>query len=406
MDVGRRRAERFPVGATATLEQLEADPHALLARLREHEPVSWLPALEGWLVTRRDLAMQVMREPGTFTVDDERFSTGQVVGPSMLTRDGAEHRRHRDPFARPFRRDAVHARFTQLVDEETERLIDEMQRAGGAELRRSLAGPLAVAVVTRALGLQDVDVASVLGWYDRIVAAVTDITAGRPLGADGRDAYSALSTALGPALGRAPAESLLASAAGEAGGLERGVVISNAAVLLFGGIETTEGMIANAVWHLLSHPGQLALVRESPGLLANAVEESLRLEPAAAIVDRYATTDVELAGAPILCGDLVRVSIAGANRDPAVFADPDHFDVQRSNAHRHVAFAHGPHACIAMHLARLEAVTAAQRLLRRLPDLRLDPASPTVPRGLVFRKPPELRVLWTPESTSPATRSA
>ena len=153
-------------------------------------------------------------------------------------------------------------------------------------------------------------------------------------------------------------------------------MISNAAVLLFGGIETTEGMIANAVWHLLSHPDQLARVRADPGLLANAIEESLRLEPAAAIVDRYATADVELAGAPIARGELVRVSIAAANRDPAVFADPDRFDVARANARRHVAFAHGPHACIAMHLARLEAHTAVERLLRRLPELRLDPAQP------------------------------
>ncbi|MDP8907691.1 MAG: cytochrome P450, partial [Chloroflexota bacterium] len=179
-------------------------------------------------------------------------------------------------------------------------------------------------------------------------------------------------------------------------------VISNAAVLLFGGIETTEGMIANAVWHLLSHPEQLARVNASPGLLANAVEESLRLEPAAAIVDRYATADIELAGAPMRCGELVRVSIAGANRDPELFADPDSFDVARNNARRHLAFAHGPHACIAMHLARLEANTALERLLRRLPALRLDPAAPSAPRGLVFRKPPELRVLWTPQSTSAA----
>jgi cytochrome P450 len=398
MDVRSGRAERFPVGAAVGVEELEDDPHALLARLRQHEPVSWLPALDGWLVTRRDLAVQVMCDPATFTVDDPRFSTGQVVGPSMLTRDGVEHRRHRDPFARPFRHAAVRARFTQLVSDETERLIDEMDPAGAAELRRSLAGPLAVAVVTRALGFEDADTDAVLGWYDRIVAAVTDITAGCPLDAACRDAYLALSAALGPALDREPAASLLAAVAGEAGGLERDRVISNAAVLLFGGIETTEGMIANAVWHLLCHPDQLALVDASPGVLANAIEESLRLEPAAAIVDRYATADVELAGVPNGRGDLVRVSIAGANRDPAVFADPDRFDVRRDNARRHVAFARGPHACIGIHLARLEALTAVHRLLHRLPALRLDPASPAAPRGLVFRKPPELRVVWGPRS--------
>src|SRR5215212_1167760 len=106
------RAAAFPIGAAVTLAQLEADPHPVLARLREHEPVSWLPALGGWLVTRRDLAMQVMRHPETFTVDDPRFSTGRVIGPSMLTLDGPEHGRHRGPFAGPFRLAAVRERFT------------------------------------------------------------------------------------------------------------------------------------------------------------------------------------------------------------------------------------------------------------------------------------------------------
>jgi cytochrome P450 len=374
----------------------------LLARLREREPVSWLPALDGWLVTRRDIAMQVMRDPKTFTVDDPRFSTGQVVGPSMLTLDGEEHRRHREPFARPFRLAAVRARFAELVAQETERLIDAVEPAGRAELRRSLAGPLAVAVVTNALGFENADTGAVLGWYDRIVAAVTEITAGRPLTPAGREAYDALSGAIAPALDCEPAASLLAAAASQAGGLERERVISNAAVLLFGGIETTEGMIANAVLHLLSHPSQLALVTADARLLPNAIEESLRLEPAAAVVDRYATADVELAGAPIRRGELVRISIAGANRDPATFPNPDRFDVRRDNAQRHVAFAHGPHVCIGMHLARLEAHTAIERLLHRLPALRLDPAHLTQPRGLVFRKPPQLHVLWTPNCTPPS----
>jgi cytochrome P450 len=386
----------FPIGAAAGLEELDRDPHPLLARLRSAEPVSWLPALDGWLVTRRDLALQVMRDPETFTVDDPRFSTGQVVGSSMLTLDGEEHRRHRDPFARPFRLDAVRARFTVSVAEEAERLIDAIAPDGRAELRSTVTGPLAVAVVTEALGFDDADVDAVLGWYERIVAAVTDITAGRPLPADGRAAYADLSAAIGPALDRESSASLLAAAAGHAGGLERERVISNAAVMLFGGIETTDGMIANAVLHLLSHPDQLALVRADAGLLPNAIEESLRLEPAAAVVDRYATADAELAGAPIGRGDLVRISIAGANRDPATFPDPDRFDVRRENAHRHVAFAHGPHVCIGMHLARLEAHTAVAGLLHRLPGLRLDADRPAAPRGLVFRKPPELHVHWTP----------
>jgi len=387
------RAARFPLGAAVTLAELEEDPHPALARLRASEPVSWLPALDGWLVTRRDLALQVMRDAQTFTVDDPRFSTGVVVGPSMLTLDGAEHKRHRAPFAEPFKLAAVRARFTEPVRDETDRLIDALEPAGEAELRRALAGPLATAIVVLALGIPGARTGEVLAWYDAIVASVVSITEGDGPTEAGRQGFGALSAAMEPALDADPSASLLAAAAGAAGGLERDRVISNAAVLLFGGIETTEGMIANAVAHLLAHPDQLAAVRADPALLPNAIEESLRLEPAAAVIDRYAARAMELAGAQIAERELVTVSIAGANRDPAVFEAPDAFDMRRANAKLHAAFAHGPHVCIGMHLARLEAVTAVQRLLERLPDLRLD-GDPPPARGLVFRKPPALQVRW------------
>jgi cytochrome P450 len=165
-------------------------------------------------------------------------------------------------------------------------------------------------------------------------------------------------------------------------------------VLLFGGIDTTEGMITNAALHLLSHPGQLALVRAQPVLLPAAIEESLRLEPAAAVVDRYATRDVEIGGSLIRRGDPVTVSITAANRDPEVFPDPDQFDIRRDNAGRHLAFAHGPHFCLGAHLARLEAHIALATLLDRLPGLRLDPQRPVAAGGLVFRKPSALHVRW------------
>ena len=114
----------FPLGAAVTLEQLEQDPHPVLARLREQEPVSWLPALDGWLVTRHDLALTVMRDSLTYTVDDPRFSTRKVVGPSMLSLDGDVHAVHRAPFAPPFRPLAVRERFAEAARTEADRLID------------------------------------------------------------------------------------------------------------------------------------------------------------------------------------------------------------------------------------------------------------------------------------------
>ena len=137
-------------------------------------------------------------------------------------------------------------------------------------------------------------------------------------------------------------------------------------------------MTTTLFWHLLSAPDQLAAVRADRTLLAGAIEESLRLEPAAARVDRYATVDVELGGASIARGDLVIVSLTAANRDPDTFPDPDTFDLARPNARAHVAFAQGPHACVGPHLARLEAGAAVDAALDAWPDMSIgrrgDPA--------------------------------
>src|SRR5436305_123632 len=171
-----RRADAFPLGAAVTIDQLHADPHDLLARLRDREPDSRLTVHGGWLITRYDLALQAIRDPTTFTVDDPRFSTSRVIGPSMLSLDGEEHARHRAPFAGPFRPLAVRERFAAEIAAEADRLIDGLEQSGAAELRRSYAGPLAAATITRALGLRPEEVATVLDWYDAIVVAVTEVT--------------------------------------------------------------------------------------------------------------------------------------------------------------------------------------------------------------------------------------
>ncbi|MER6186570.1 cytochrome P450 [Streptomyces sp. NPDC001652] len=383
--------ESCPLGAQTTLAELARDPHPRLALLRAREPVSWVPELGGWLVTRRDLALSVMRDAETFTVDDPRFSTARVVGPSMLSLDGDRHARHREPFSAPFRPRAVREGFAAFIERETDTLISAFEPAGAAELRRAFAGPLAVAVVTEALGLAGTTVETVLAWYDAIVRSVSDITAGLEAGAAGVTAYAQLRSAVEATVADRDTSSLLTAAAGR---LTVPEVASNAAVLMFGGIETTEAMITNALLHLLRHPDQLALVRADSGLLDGAIEESLRLEPGAAVVDRYATGDTVLGPATIRRGDLVTVSLTGANRDPAVFADPDRFDVRRENARLQLAFAHGPHYCLAAHLARLETRIALQHLLQRLPELRLDPDHTAAPYGLVFRKPAALHARW------------
>ena len=383
-----------------SLGDLEHHPHAELARLRRQSPVAWIPALDGWLVTGYAEAVAVMRDSRTFTVDDPRFSTARVVGPSMLSLDGPAHSRHRSPFFAAFHRGHAAERLPGFADAEALRLVDAIRPAGAADIRRDVSGPLAVAVVAQALGLGDVSPAEILALYTRIVGGVTGLSGGQDttgIGQPDPDAVAAFAALAGQlrkvidAPGSAQGSVLGAAAAG--GQLNAGEIISDAAVVMFGGIDTTDGMIANAVLHLLSHPDQLDLVRSDPALLPAAVEESLRLEPSAAIVDRYATRDAEITGSKISAGDRVTVSLSGANRDPAVFSDPDRFELRRPESGRHLAFAHGPHFCIGAPPARAETL-AALRALLPLPGLRLDPAHPAEPRGLVFRKPPTLHVLW------------
>lgn len=349
----------------------------------------WVDATEGWLVLSRDAAVAAMRDASTFTVDDPRFTTGRVVGPSMLSLDGDEHRRHRQPFVGAYRARSLGPLAAFCVGE-AHRRLDALAADGHAELRTAFAAPFATSVIHRSLEIADTTPTQLLAWYRDIVDSVSALSAGQPARTAGSAAMDALRDAVTTTVVDAPG-SLLGRI--DASALSPDEVAQNAAIVLFGAIETVEGMIANLFHHVLSQPGLLGDVADDEELLETAIEESLRLEPAASVVDRYATADVEFAGARIAAGDLVRISLAGANRDPAVYPDPDRFDPGRPNAGTQLAFAVGPHACIGAHLARIEAAAALAALTRALPGVRLA-AEATPPSGLIFRKPDRLAVDW------------
>lgn len=371
-----------------TLADLSGPQAAVgLAVLRQRAPVVWVPALDGWLVVSHSAAMHVMKDADTYTVDHPGFSTAQVVGPSMLSLDGPEHLRHRRPFGKAFRASKTQERFGPATRGLADDLVARVRPTGAAELRETLAGPLSAQVAAGALGLHSVDVDTVLRWYSAIVGAVTDITAGQQPQPDSVVAMADLSVAVQDSL--AARDGLLSTAAPALSAAE---ITSNAAVLMFGGIDTTEGMILSALLHVLRDPDLTAAVRDDRSLVPAVIEESLRLEPAAAVVDRYATADAEVGGVSVQKGQLVRVSLTAANRDPDVFTEPDRFDPSRPNLDQHVSFARGPHTCIAMDLARLETRAALTAVLDQLPGVRL--TKPADPTGLVFRKPQSLHVRW------------
>ena len=374
--------------STAITSSLTNDFHGTLRRLRSSSPVAWIDELGGWLITSRELVEVVLRDSLRFTVDDPRFSTQQVVGPSMLSLDGAEHVRHRLPFESAFRRGEPEL-LRQRMRREADRLIADFHSQGHADLRTALAAPLAVTVMVDALGLVNVSNAELLHWYASIVGAVARISLGKEPDGTTSGAMNQLRNAIERSVLVSP---LLLEATNS---LELDEIVSNVAVLLFGGVETGESMTANALAHLVSAPGTVHRLRSEPMLVSAFVEESLRFEPPAAQLDRYATVDVELGGARIRRGDYVLCSIAAANRDPAHFFQPDVFDLDRPNAPANLSFARGPHACLASHVARAETEAAVAAVVESLVDVRWAALeSWGEVDGIVFRKVRRVPVNW------------
>jgi cytochrome P450 len=167
-------------------------------------------------------------------------------------------------------------------------------------------------------------------------------------------------------------------------------------LILPAGVETTYRASGNLLVALLTQPPLLDALRGDRAGLRGAFEEALRWQPPITTVVRKAIRDCELGGVAIPAGTHVSVSVAAANRDPARYRDPDRFDPARKNI-AHLTFGGGPHLCLGMHLARMEAAVAVDALLDRLPDLRLDPTRPA-PRvvGVAFRSPAALPVEFTP----------
>jgi cytochrome P450 len=155
---------------------------------------------------------------------------------------------------------------------------------------------------------------------------------------------------------------------------------ANASLLIGAGFETTVNLIGNGIVALLQHPEQLARLRDDPDLWPAAVEEILRLDSPVQMTARTAGCDVEIAGNHIAAGDMVALFLGSANHDPHVFNDPNDFDITRTNARNHLAFASGVHACLGAALARIEAATALRALFETFPDLRL--TAPSQRRGL------------------------
>ncbi len=287
---------------------------------------------------------------------------------------------------------------TGIVEAKANALIDEFISKGVADLRSSFASPLSVHTVLTMLGLPTKDYELVRAWYDDFAVALANFSHDpevRRRGLDMAGQFKEQLRARLRELEKEPDESLLSTLARLPDKpLSEEEILSNAMLILFGGIETTESMILNAIWALMVHGDQFEEVRRNDELIDAAIEESLRWEPAVQTCTRYARKTVTMRGVEIAEGEIVQCMLGAANRDPAYFKDPDQFDIRRHNAADHVSFGVGTHFCLGASLARLETQISLRLLFDRLPGLVLDPERPGSPRGYEFRKPPTLYVRW------------
>ena len=176
-------------------------------------------------------------------------------------------------------------------------------------------------------------------------------------------------------------------------------IISFLRLLLPAGLETTYRSSGNLLYLLLTHPEQLAMVRQDRSLIPAAIEEGLRVETPLTMVMRTTTEEVEIGGKPIPAGAQIDMCMGSANRDESRWPDADRFDIRRPRQ-SHIAFAGGIHMCLGMHLARLETRVMLNSLLDRVSNLAFVPDDGTGEEariiGLTFRSPNKLPVTFTP----------
>ncbi len=389
-DEDARRQEQFPVGAAVTLADLEeAGREHVLDDLREREPVTWLPALGGWLITKREPARQILLPKSGATVEAEQNMVRASLGRMMLTVDGEEHERYRQPFEVPFRARETERTYADPIRAYARALIAAMSVQPGvsaapglsrtAELTESFAAPFAVGVAAQVIGLPLDDVRKIDSFYSAFASAMEYSGDPEPL-RRAEAARAELTDLLVQGLSR--------SAVVEESDLSPEEVAAQLRVVMFGAIETIQASVMTTLMLLLQHPEAMAQVRADPTLLVGAVDEAIRWMPPVAFIERWTKEPVELEGVTIGAREFVGVSVIAANRDPSVFDDPLRFDIHRANARHGLSFSSGAHHCLGVHLARMQTVIALEEMLAAWPSLEL--VSVTPPSGFAFRRPAEM----------------
>ena len=262
-------------------------------------------------------------------------------------------------------------RICDIIDE----LLTAVTGQESFDLIETLAGPLPVTVIAEMLGVDSADRADFTRWSHVMHMSFNPLPTDeqRASMTEGRQELHGYLVRVIAARRVTPENDLISSlVAAHDGGdrLDDGEIATMCGLLLVAGNMTTTDLIGNGIWTLLRHPEQMARLRAEPSLIANAVEEILRFESPVVQTARIAMGDVEFGDRGIRRGESLLVSLAAANRDPAVYPEPDRFDITRQDVHHH-SFGGGAHFCLGAPLARLEAQLAIAAVLRRFPTLHL-----------------------------------
>ncbi len=365
-----------------------ADPYPLFKRLRETDPVHWDSFLHAWVVTRYEDVVNVMlkcsadRTPTPQQLEAmgmlaELQPIAQVMVKQMLFLDAPAHTRLRALCATAFTPARV-AALKEHIQEIAERLIDQVLDSGKMDVIADFANPLPAIVTAELFGvpvddhqkLKDwsTDFAEMLGNFqhnpDRARLALR--------ATENMVAYFQKAMRDQEKNPRPGLVNSLMNAEVDGSRLTEEEIVANLIVTMVGGQETTTNLIGNGLVSLLKNRDQLELLKGDSSILPSAIEELLRYESPSQHTARLAPEDMMLGGKKILKRQAVIAVFAAANRDPERFPEPDKLDLRRTD-NRHVAFAWGAHYCFGAPLARMEGQIAFETMLRRLPNIQLEP---------------------------------
>jgi cytochrome P450 len=386
-----------------------ADPYPSFAAARAQAPVQWHEGLGLWLAFTHAESNAVLRDRrlGRIWRDREpaeRFGSFNLIHRNaLLEMEPPDHTRLRRLVSAAFARGHVE-RLRPWVQQLAADLVDGLvERSGGTEpvdVLSGMAEELPVAVIAELLGVPDADRPLLRPWSNAIVkmyeygrtAAVEDAAE------HAADQFVTYLRGLAAERRRAPGEDLLSHLVSvrdaEGDRLTEDELVTTCILLLNAGHEATVNVSGNGLLALLEHPGQLERLRADPGLLPTAVEELMRFDSPLQLFERTATADVEVGGVTVREGQKVAALLGAANRDPAVFADPDTLDVGRTD-NPHITFGAGVHFCIGAPLARVELQASFGALLSRTSRLELGAPARRRPE-FVIRGLAELPVVLAP----------